>query len=80
MKRALLFALALIAIVPVTVEAQQDLDELVQQGDTYLKGGLIRRNRLRPYTGDVVRYQREICARDARGNDGRCRDWFLEPK
>jgi len=56
MKKALLLALSLTAVPPVVVEAQQDLDELVQQGDTYLKRGLIKRNNLRPYTGDVIRF------------------------
>ena len=59
MKKILLFAFALIAVAPVAVEAQQDMDELVRQGDIWLKRGFIRRNNLTPYTGDVVRYNHD---------------------
>ena len=80
MKKTLLFALALIAVAPVAVEAQQDLDELVRQGDTYLKRGLIRRNSLRPYTGDVVRYRESYCSPRNRLSNGECSDWGTAPK
>ena len=50
MNKALLLALALIVIPPVSVEAQQDIDELVRQGNVYFKRGLIRRNNLTPRT------------------------------
>ena len=68
MKKVLLLALALIAIVPAAVEAQQDLDELVQQGDTYLKRGLFRRNNLTPYTGGVIRYNEGKRVVEVRGS------------
>ena len=55
MKKALLFALALVTVAPVAVEAQQRLAELVRQGDTYLKRSLVLR-RLQPYTGNVIEY------------------------
>jgi len=80
MKKALLLVLALIAIVPVAVEAQQDLAELVQQGDTYLKAGLIRRNNLRPHTGDVISYVPGRCGPRDRLDDGGCRSLATEPK
>ena len=74
MKKTLLFV-ALIAVGPVTVEAQQDLDELVKQGETYLKRGFIRRNNLRPYTGNVIQYAPSYCFGIDRLPDGGCREW-----
>ena len=56
MKKAVLLSLALIAVAPVAVEAQQLLDELVQEGAIYLKRSLVLR-RLTPYTGDVIQWQ-----------------------
>ena len=53
MKKALLLALTLVAVAPVAVEAQQDLYELVRQGDTYFKRSLVLR-RLKLYTGEVI--------------------------
>jgi hypothetical protein len=53
MKKALLFGLALIAVAPAAVEAQQELRELVREGNTYLKRSLVLR-RLTPYTGKVI--------------------------
>jgi hypothetical protein len=75
-----LLALALVTVAPVAVEAQQDLAELVRQGDTYLKRGLIRRNNLRSYTGDVIGYVPGRCSRSDRQDDGGYRDWVTEPK
>ncbi len=80
MKKALLFALALVAVPPVVVEAQQDLDELVHQGDIYLKRGFIRRNNLTPYTGEVLDYAPGRCSRRDSLDDGGCRRWVVEPK
>ena len=70
MKKILMLVVALMAVGSGEVEAQnetidemlqlfssaQDIDELVRQGDIYMKRGLIRRNNLTPYTGEAIWY------------------------
>ncbi len=55
MKKALLFALALIAAAPVAIEAQQDLAELEEIGGVYFERGVLGRGDR--FTGNVVKYQ-----------------------
>ena len=59
MKEILMLAVALMGFGSGEVEAQQDFDELVRQGDTYMKRGLIRRSRLTAYSGEVIWYYDE---------------------
>jgi hypothetical protein len=54
-KETLLFVLALIAIAPVAVEAQQDLAELEEIGGVYFERGVLGRGDR--FTGNVVKYQ-----------------------
>ena len=54
MKKILMLVVALTAVGSVEVEAQKNLNELVREGDVYMGYGLIRRNTLSPYTGDVI--------------------------
>tara|TARA_B100000686_G_C16501683_1_gene817393 strand:- start:202 stop:825 length:624 start_codon:yes stop_codon:yes gene_type:complete len=80
MTKILMLVVALVTVGSVEAEAQQDLDELVRQGDTYMKRGFIRRNNLTPYTGEVVRYAEASCYSRNRSDDGKCTDWFVAPK